>query len=411
MERNSEIYATYRANRRLYGRDFARNATRALEYARKDIAEGRGKKYGPRSMTDCRCTNGAWHGDDNKQRWIEDVYAIGLRHAGFSDEIIDSIRHQGWFTDTFQSETYRGSVYRLAGSNGRARYVYGYDDPCNKGAAHLCFDIVKGDKLESSWDHDDGLREAARYADGMAERDAEKEREFSEAWQNAHEWQELGDEMSAERKAARQLVSDVRAAIKSGVTASPSICDALRKQVRAHIENWEEMRASDKRLSFYQDMANTALFERNELRRKRRRAVILARDLRAKLRTEAISRRDSDRLAHELKRAAEITHTYFVGNGPNEGRQQGDAVSAAVTHAFYERSRCEKAEIAAATVKEKMSTMLRRADDMEQALLDATMRAARAENALRAIEARQDRELDLAPYRATVRTVTFGAAA
>lgn len=248
MERNSELYATYRANRILHGRDFARGATRALEYARKDIADGKGRKYGARAMTYSRGMNGAWHGDDNKRRWIEDVSAIGLRDAGYSDEIVKSMRHQGWYADAFQSETYRGSVYQLAGRNGRARYVYGYDDPCNKGAARLSFAIVEGDKLESSWDDDDGKRDAAHFADSMAESDAEKEREFSEAWQIARQWDELADDMAMERKAARQLVADMRAAIKAGMTAAPSICDALRKQVRAHIEAWEEMRAKREKL-------------------------------------------------------------------------------------------------------------------------------------------------------------------
>lgn len=104
-------------------------------------------------------------------RWVETPEAYGMRWVGYADEVA-SLRHQGWFTDdeyqdeVFRGVVFRGVVYRMATRKGTPRFVYGYADPNNKGAALLCFDYCD-DKID-----------AARWADSFAERKAEEERAY-----------------------------------------------------------------------------------------------------------------------------------------------------------------------------------------------------------------------------------------
>ena len=84
-------------------------------------------------------------------------------------------------------------------------------------------------------------------------RQLKREYEYQRAWNLANAWQELGGEMIESRADARQLVKDMRAAIKSGITAAPSICDALRRQLRDLINQWEKAREKREELddNFY----------------------------------------------------------------------------------------------------------------------------------------------------------------
>lgn len=215
-------------------------ACKALERARKAMDDGKGKTYAPSPRGG---VGKAFDYAGERVRWIESTDAIGLRHAGFADEIYRYIKHTGWFTgSTFQDETLRGSVYRLPGKGKRARYIYGYDDPCNKGAALLTCKPEIGDLLESSWDEDSTLIDCAKWADGMAESAAESQREYNDAWQAANQWQELCYAMASTRQEARELVKALRAAIREGLKGAPAICLALRNQLRALLATWEEQR-------------------------------------------------------------------------------------------------------------------------------------------------------------------------
>lgn len=224
-------------------------AARALDLARQDVEAG-AKRY-PRALRNPVVNpvidQERAHGWRNC-RWIEDCNAIGLREAGAADEIL-SLRHTGWFADAFQDETYRGAVWQLPGRNGRPQFVYGYPDPNNEGAALICFDVETGDDSEGY----DAKREAARNADSMAESFAEAEREYSEAWQAARQWQELGDDMKAARQKARALVREMRLAIREGKQAGAAICEALRVKLADYAAQWEAARQEREALddSFY----------------------------------------------------------------------------------------------------------------------------------------------------------------
>ena len=103
---------------------------------------------------------------ENHYRWVENI-GEGLRHVGASHDIV-RLNHTGWFTDDVFQETVHGSVYQLPARDGKAQYVPAVDDPCNDNCALVDFRSVTDDK-----------EDAARWADSMAERYAEDEREYA----------------------------------------------------------------------------------------------------------------------------------------------------------------------------------------------------------------------------------------
>lgn len=103
----------------------------------------------------------------------------------------------------------------------------------------------------------DAATEIARDFMRYIYRSLETEHDYQQAWQWANAWQDLGESMKETRKEARQLVKDMRDAIKGGLNATPSICGALRSQLRNLIDQWEEQRAEREQLDsdfyYYQD--------------------------------------------------------------------------------------------------------------------------------------------------------------
>lgn len=183
----------------------------------------------------------------------DDPGAVGLRFVGFADDLVGrGIEHRGWYTDADGfGEVLRGAVYQLPARDGRARYLAayregsygrrGWTDTAEPGAAAIaCREVFE---TERDGDAVEAAGEAARRADSIAETAAEREREYNDAWQAARRWSDLADDIAAARTEARQLVADMRAAIKSGATAAPSICTALRKSLRSLIEAAAELKA------------------------------------------------------------------------------------------------------------------------------------------------------------------------
>lgn len=68
----------------------------------------------------------------------------------------------------------------------------------------------------------------------------ESEYEYQQAWQLASAWQELAGTAADEKQAARQLIRDIRAAMRDGVTVATSICNTLRGAVRSHLSAMQE---------------------------------------------------------------------------------------------------------------------------------------------------------------------------
>lgn len=168
-------------------------------------------------------------------RWVENA-SRGLRLVGFADEIAREegrprmIDHRGWYTDEDGSngERYRGVVYQLP-SRGAPVYVYGYADPINEGCALLDF-TGTSDKME-----------AARYADGFAERFAEEQRTCNEAWEAGRRAEEINDEIAAARKQALAIGDEMRKAKRAHVEA-PTICATLRAEILSLYRTIQKMR-------------------------------------------------------------------------------------------------------------------------------------------------------------------------
>lgn len=131
------------------------------------------------------------HEPNECYRWVEFISALEWRAVGFADEIISSLRHRGWYADTHYDDVYRGIVYRLPGN----RFLFGYADPINPDCALLanCFSA--------------DAHEAARSADTIAQRFAERDRSFDEAWHAVEEAVEMRRDA---RDKVREALADLR---------------------------------------------------------------------------------------------------------------------------------------------------------------------------------------------------------
>lgn len=178
-------------------------------------------------------------------RWVENV-SDGLRLVGYADEIARTegrwrlIDHKGWYTDDDGSngQTLRGVVYQLPARRGQklAQYVYGYADPNNDDCALLCFEEPTGEVMR-----------AALAADHFAERFAEAERAYDEAWQAGRRYEDLADQIKDTREQALKLGAEMRAAKKLGV-AAPTICAVLRVKIASLYEAIQKMRKERREL-------------------------------------------------------------------------------------------------------------------------------------------------------------------
>lgn len=172
-----------------------RTAQEVLAAIRGEPSPIKVREYPPHSAYNPRCTDGG--------RWVEDVLNVkGLRFVGFADEIVN-IWHTGWFCDELQNRTLRGAVWQLPALDGCARYVPGYVNSDNDGA-YLDFSAVetggRGGTHCITENQEQACRDAARYADGMAERAAEDERACNEKWQAARTVEYAKEELARLRR-------------------------------------------------------------------------------------------------------------------------------------------------------------------------------------------------------------------
>lgn len=181
-------------------------------------------------------------------RWCENVDAIGLRFVDYADKLV-RLDHTGWYTDPDGFESIRGAVWQLPARNGRARYVAGYPDPINDGAARIDSDTIEGE-LGGDYgpycdaDHD-AKADAARRADQLAERVAESERDYQTAWQAGSLYATLGDEIADTR---RQLLTALAERRKVERADLPALCDLLKQTVRQKLATIEAARTERNKL-------------------------------------------------------------------------------------------------------------------------------------------------------------------
>lgn len=265
---NDELLHLYKESRRaLWGADSGNvRAFLALEHAKARLARGekeysnewpwqRGAHNVTRQRKECPGDNYAW---------IENTKSAGLRFVGYYDEICKDyyrIRHKGYYTDEFQDEVFRGAVWQLPAQHGVARYIAGYADPINDGAAYVDLDIISETSApRRRWNsskrayeplapvpqdecNDSAKRDAALRADSIAENNAEREREYNAAWQAGSRWSDLGDEIAKERAFTLALLVESRPERHAKrETATPHICEAIRATVRRGVSSIAKMR-------------------------------------------------------------------------------------------------------------------------------------------------------------------------
>jgi hypothetical protein len=126
----------------------------------------------------------------------EKIGRAGWRFAGYADKIA-RIDHTGWFTDEYQDNTLRGAVVQLPARAGRCVFLAGYVDTFGGSFRFSTADVFIGDEGEAK-------REAAYWADQLAEHAAEDEREY-----NIKESANTRAEELAERN--KEILSDVLA--------------------------------------------------------------------------------------------------------------------------------------------------------------------------------------------------------
>lgn len=102
--------------------------------------------------------------------------------------------------------------------------------------ARYCYGWTNG-----GFDEDEAKQIARDFMDWIYAR-LEKEYEYAQAWELARTWSDLADELKEARQDARELIAAMRAEQKSGRTAAPAICDALRAQLAGLLATQEQHR-------------------------------------------------------------------------------------------------------------------------------------------------------------------------
>lgn len=245
-------------------RFFQRNASIALRNAREDVAAGT-KRYV--SAPGRKPLPGTKEASDRAERiqaaeergyrgvYIESEKAGGFRFVGYADVISSrhasrAIDHTGWFTSDDQGETFRGAVLQLPARKGRIRLVAAYLESTNGGyvldlSLGAVFEEEIGSDSSDPCEHDSAM-EAARTADSFAEREAERERDYQEAWRAGQDWSDLGDGIATARKAALQILRE-RRSLPAGLD-KPALCAAIREKVESLVDEIRKARAKREEL-------------------------------------------------------------------------------------------------------------------------------------------------------------------
>src|SRR6185436_8218635 len=152
-----------------------------------------------------------------KLRWIENFERNGFRKVGFADEIVN-LRHKGWFVDNESiGDVARGMVVQIAARRGQAIYFEAIADPYNDNAIMLAVDALGTDKDS-----------AARAADWIAQRYAEKEREYQEASAARCHYDDLAAGIDCDKQTILQLIAEIRTHSQAIARGAPAVCKALR---------------------------------------------------------------------------------------------------------------------------------------------------------------------------------------
>jgi hypothetical protein len=184
-------------------------------------------------------------------RWIESTEAAGLRFVAWADEVA-RLPYTGWYCDDEGGESLRGGIWQAPGRAGEARLLYGFAEfggreEMNPGSAALCVsDVVRVPMRQhfGNLDETDEARDAARYADSLAESVAEDRRDYDSAYRAGRKAAELDGEALEARAELLPLLGELRALRRAPVAGNvPAACKALRSHVDSLLETISGKRA------------------------------------------------------------------------------------------------------------------------------------------------------------------------
>jgi hypothetical protein len=164
-----------------------------------------------------------WAPDGTRERFrcIEHA-SRGLRIVGPADEII-RLGHTGWYTDPFDTgETVRGYVVQLPARGGECVYIPAIEDPCNTDCYICDFHSATDDK-----------KDAARWADSMAESYAERERDYQTKESAKMRAEELREEARTLRAEHSAMIAELRSVAEWRNVSAPAICARIRSDLAA----------------------------------------------------------------------------------------------------------------------------------------------------------------------------------
>jgi len=169
-------------------------------------------------------------------RYFETAAEGGFRFVEFANDIAKRrgarIDYEGWYSDSFQEATYRPCVLQITGKGRAARYLAAYQESDNDGFVVDLSEIYSEgrSRIADLRPRDsDGALEAARMADRFAEREAEKSRDYDEAWQAGAQWAQLREDEHEARAQLLTLAREARALrVKVSPDEAPTVCAKLR---------------------------------------------------------------------------------------------------------------------------------------------------------------------------------------
>lgn len=246
LTNESPLYAAYCYHRSLW----TQRAYLSIEAARRDLATGK-TRYKP-YRSNGKPYAGNWQpADDSESRYKNDSRAYyapawpqGWRDIGSAYDIARrdgsrAIDHQGWYLDsTFQDETCAGYVLQLPARNGVPLYVPGISDTASDGVTFWPLD-----RYESPI-------EAAIASDGYAERYAEREREYQDAWRAGVDAAQKDSDQKMVRKEVLRLCADLRATKNLAIhycddikESRDRLCGVIRGKIKIMLRDIERLRS------------------------------------------------------------------------------------------------------------------------------------------------------------------------
>lgn len=278
----------FRGRRAVYAIDKARAALDAI-----DAAEARQARRPINAAGTWRGGRpGSWGRDESRGlffleeeeggglfRFVGRVQPQESRPSGLWDSRGDC----GWITDpsgdVFKDGTGLcfGVVFQLAGRDGKARFVAGYQFGGQCGGPALDLRTIYESESRDEWNtnqrEQEAAEEAARAADSMAKAAAEEEREYQTAWQAGAAWQSKEEERESLKEEAAEARRQILAILKERRAAmtNPAItdagffalCDAIRGRVRGLVADIQAAR--ERRAELAEEQAELAAGDAEEL--------------------------------------------------------------------------------------------------------------------------------------------------